>query len=89
MAGQVTVEGESRVYRRQADSGLFCTYNFCPFCGSTVFYVIDARPGKVSVPVGGFGHTAGFQPAAAVYDDRREPWLMIKPTGGLEVEEPA
>ena len=82
---QVEPSGDARTYVRQADSGRTCTYSFCPTCGATVFYTIEMRPGKVSVPGGGFPPNS-FEPSASVYNARRERWIEIRPSGGL-VEE--
>lgn len=80
---QVTVEGDARTYVRRADSGRTCTFHFCPICGSTGFYTLEMRPGFVSVPAGSFGSAQPFEPAVSVYNHVREPWLEIRPAGGL------
>ena len=36
-AGIVATEGERSTWRRQADSGAWLAFHFCPKCGSTVF----------------------------------------------------
>lgn len=74
---QVEPSGASTVYRRQADSGRWCTFNFCPFCGATVFYTIEVRPGKVTVPAGAFAEPNGFQPKVSVYGAQRERWFAF------------
>ena len=56
--GQVTIAGAASRFERLSDEGRWCRYAFCPTCGTTVFYEIEARPGMVSVPAGGFGDVA-------------------------------
>lgn len=74
---QVEPSGPSSVYRRQADSGRWCTFNFCPACGATVYYTIEARPGKVTVPAGVFDERHAFRPKVSVYSAQRERWFAF------------
>src|SRR5260370_26849731 len=50
----VSTEGEHRAFRRQGDSGTWLTYQFCPNCGSTVFWESERTPELLSVAVGSF-----------------------------------
>ena len=53
--GQVTTDGASRQYIRVSDEGgKRAFFSFCPDCGATVFYITEATPGIVAVPVGAF-----------------------------------
>lgn len=76
---QVEPSGESSVFRRQAESGRWCTFHFCPTCGATVFYAIEIRPGRITVPAGAFAEPNAFQPLASVYNAQRERWLAFDP----------
>lgn len=80
---RVTTEGRSSRFERIGDSGGRITHDFCPTCGSTVFYEIDKMPGVVAVPVGAFGDPGFPSPKVAVYEARRHPWAIMP---GLEVE---
>src|SRR3712207_6831567 len=53
-ADRVRVEGWSKDYVRRSDDGEQRTFSFCPECGATVFYRIEAAPDFVAVPVGAF-----------------------------------
>jgi hypothetical protein len=75
--GQVDIEGEYLSFRRVTDAGMRTQYNFCPQCGSTVFYLLQERPGMVSVPAGGFADTAGLWPETEVLPEQRQPWCCI------------
>ena len=55
-AGAVTVEGLSTAFVRIGDEGGTARFHFCPDCGSTVFYRLDAIPGVVAVSVGSFAN---------------------------------
>ncbi len=85
-AGQVQTSGAARTYTRRGNSGRTCTYSFCPDCGATVFYALESRPGRISIPAGAFGEANLFEPAIEVYRARREAWLRFEPSCGLAEE---
>ena len=72
---QISVEGRSTRYARVADSGNTVTFQFCPVCGSTVYWELDAFPDVIAVAVGGFGDPAFPAPAISVYERSRHDWL--------------
>ncbi len=80
-AGCVEVGGDFRTLVRTADSGSTLTYQFCPNCGSTVVYRIDAWPDVVAVPLGAFGDAAFPVPAYSIYERRKRPWAAIAGDG--------
>lgn len=45
----VTIEGNARESVRVADSGNRVTSRFCPDCGATVYYTLDAVPGFTAI----------------------------------------
>ena len=75
----VHAEGEHRTFTRVADSGRQNRFHFCPACGATVFYDLDARPGMVSVPVGAFADPDFPAPTVEVYGERRAGWCTLDP----------
>jgi len=76
-ADAVTVEGQSREYVRVGDEGTSARFHFCPECGATVFYRLDAIPGVVAVPVGAFADPGFPQPRVSVYEVRQHPWVRL------------
>ena len=58
---QVRMEGKATVYARKGDEGGIVTFNFCPVCGSTVYWQIDKDPELIAVAVGAFADP-GFGP---------------------------
>jgi hypothetical protein len=80
--GAVTIEGDSRAYERTGDDGGRATFHFCPSCGATVHYSIDAMPDDVAVPLGAFASHGLPAPTFAVYEARKQPWVEL--TGDLE-----
>jgi hypothetical protein len=73
----VTIEGRSTEYARVGDEGTTARFHFCPECGATVYYRMDAVPGMVAIPVGAFADTGFPQPRVSVYGDRRHPWVVL------------
>jgi hypothetical protein len=73
----VTIEGHSTEYVRIGDEGSTARFHFCPECGSTVFYLLDAIPGVVAVPVGVFANPDFPQPRVSVYEVRKHRWVRL------------
>lgn len=66
-AGKVTVEGQSTPYVRAGGRGRIARFFFCPACGTTVFFRLDADP----------DHVAGSRPPRCRAWTRKHP----RPTG--------
>ncbi len=73
----VRIEGASTVYARVGDSGGVIRFHFCPECGSTVFYRLDALAGFIIVPIGAFGDPSFPAPTVSIYEARRHVWTGI------------
>ena len=73
----VQIEGPSTAYMRVSDSGNRATFHFCPTCGATVFYRLEAVPGSVAVPVGAFADPSFPPPRVSVYEERMHAWTGI------------
>jgi hypothetical protein len=83
---QVTIEGKSTswkfpvagakpvTYRNCMSEG--ATLHFCPVCGSTVYYVLDAAPDIVGVRVGCFTDPTFPPPNISGFEEYRFPWAM-------------
>jgi hypothetical protein len=72
---RVRIEGRSTEYVRVSDDGEPRTFNFCPECGSTVFYSTD--PELIAVPIGAFAEPAFPPPRVSVWESRRHPWVSV------------
>ena len=68
----VKLEGDSRAWETKG-----ATFRFCPACGSTIAFTIDALPGLTAVPVGAFADPSFPPPAFSNYEERRHPWVAI------------
>jgi hypothetical protein len=75
------VTGETKQYTRTGDTNSEITFNFCPTCGSNLFWEAPTiRPDYVGVAVGGFVDPNFPRPTVSLYGRRRHCWLTI-PTG--------
>jgi hypothetical protein len=75
---RVAFEGRAKEYTRVSDAGNRVSYFFCPECGTTVHYKIDAQPGLVAIPVGAFADLDFPAPFLSFYhQSRRYPWVGI------------
>jgi len=73
----VTIAGDATEYVRISDEGEPRRFFFCPACGATVYYIIDATPDVIAVPVGGFADPGFAEPSFSVWESRRHPWVTL------------
>lgn len=73
----VTIEGSSTEYVRVGDEGTTARFHFCPDCGATVFYRMDAVPGVVAIPVGAFADPDFPPPRLSIYEERMHGWVRL------------
>jgi hypothetical protein len=69
--------GEAKLFRRDAASGLTVTFNFCPNCGSTLWWEAERMPDLIGVAVGCFADRDFPMPAQAVWTDEQHHWLQL------------
>lgn len=73
----VTIAGASCEYARTGDEGTTARFHFCPECGATVYYWMDAVPGFIAIPVGAFADPGFPPPRVSVYEERQHPWVRL------------
>ena len=76
-ASAVKVSGRSTEFVRVGDAGTRATFHFCPVCGCTVYYRMEAMPGQVAIPVGAFADPGFPAPTFSVYEERRHAWVAM------------
>ena len=76
-ANDVTISGRSNVFAKAGDSGDKAHFHFCPDCGSDVFYIAEAMPDVVAVPLGAFDDPFFGTPEYSVYEARKQDWVEI------------
>ena len=74
---RVSIAGRHSDYVRSSDDGEPRTFHFCPDCGATVFYTLEALPDVVAVPIGAFADPSFPPPTVSVYESRMRPWLTV------------
>lgn len=79
----VAITGEATRWSYTGESGGTGIFSFCPTCGATIAYTIDAMPGLVAIPLGAFADPGFPTPRLSVWEQRRHPWVAIL---GTEVE---
>ena len=72
---QVTISGKSTQFTRQSDAGRLVSFQFCPLCGSTVYWEAEAIPDHVAVAVGAFADPAFSAPSISAWELRQHHWL--------------
>jgi hypothetical protein len=76
--GQVVLtEGERRAFRRQGESGSWLTFQFCPHCGSTVFWESEQLADLIGVAVGSFADPRFPPPSRTVWTVTRHDWVEL------------
>jgi hypothetical protein len=78
---KVRIEGASKIFTKAGDSGDKAHFHFCPECGSDVYYLADAMPDVVAVPLGAFDDPFFETPAYSVYEGRKQSWVEISGDG--------
>jgi hypothetical protein len=76
---QIAVVGQATTWKRMADSGSLVTFNFCPTCGSTVYWESESFPGFVVVAIGNFADPDFPAPMIAVWEEQRHAWVSPPP----------
>jgi len=73
----VVIRGNSTAFVRTGESGASATFHFCPVCGATVYYRLDAVDGLIGVPVGAFSKADFPAPTISVYEECMHPWVIL------------
>ena len=74
---RVRITGESKAFTRDTASGKKFRQNFCPTCGSTVFFVADLKPGTIGIAVGAFADPTFPAPVRSVWEQTHHGWLGL------------
>ncbi|HKP62878.1 MAG TPA: GFA family protein [Polyangiales bacterium] len=71
----VRIQGRSTTWVRTAESGNQLTFSFCPDCGATVYYRVDAVPEITGVPIGAFADPVFPAPKFSVWESMQHAWV--------------
>jgi len=73
----VTISGQGTEFAIVGDEGTKATFTFCPRCGATVFYVMEAIQDVVAIPIGAFADPTFPAPTVSVYEERKHSWVSL------------
>ena len=73
----VVVRGASTQFVRVGDAGGRAAFNFCPFCGATVYYTIEGNDEHIAIPIGAFAEPSFPGPTVSVYEERIHSWVQM------------
>ncbi|OOG38658.1 GFA family protein [Rhodanobacter sp. C05] len=76
-ASAVTVSGNAKQFVCVGDEGSRATFNFCPHCGSTVYYTMEGDVESMAIPVGAFADPSFPAPSVSVYGGRMHAWVSL------------
>ena len=75
---QITVSGSSTKFSRSSDEDRLVSFQFCPVCGSTVYWEAERFPGLMAVAVGSFADPAFPAPKHSGWERRRHNWVEAR-----------
>jgi hypothetical protein len=70
----VAINGETKTFAVEADSGNTITRRFCPTCGSRLFSENSARPEWLTIAVGAFDDHTWFDPQWVFFKKQQPLW---------------
>jgi hypothetical protein len=84
---EVTIEGKSTAWKFPPANGAgpvtgrTCgdgggTFYFCPVCGTTVYYTVDADTARIGIKVGTFADPTFPPPMIAGFEEYMYPWAL-------------
>ena len=76
-AALLEFRGETRTFKRTADSGKPVEYEFCPGCGSVIRWRVAAMQGRQVIAGGAFDDPSAFEIAGEMYTANALPWARI------------
>jgi hypothetical protein len=74
---RVQVSGAATLFRRSSDSGRYLNLNFCPSCGTTLYWELEAYPDMLGVAAGAFADPALPAPVRVVWTQHRYNWVGL------------
>jgi len=87
---KVKIEGETKAFSRDTgDMGMSLTFNFCPQCGTSIWWpglTEGTFANRIGVAVGCFADRDFPPPTLVVYEKHRHPWVQL-PDGAPAYED--
>ena len=73
----IGIYGDSNSFIKINDSGSKTTRQFCPDCGSTVYWKSEFFDKYTGVPVGAFADPEFPEPSFSVWNQSKHPWVAF------------
>jgi hypothetical protein len=73
----VEIFGESTEFVQVGDSGNGVRLNFCPTCGSTIYWKPEALPSVIGVAVGALAAPDFPAPALSIFERSKHHWVHL------------
>jgi hypothetical protein len=74
---QVTIEGQTKVFDRNGQSGRKVRFYFCPDCGTSLYWEADARPDVYILAVGAFADPNFPAPSVSIFEESKHTWMQL------------
>ena len=71
----ISIQGDHEKFRRTSEKGRWLEFNFCPNCGSTVFWYAEQGPDWIGIASGSFADPDFPEPTWAVFTGTRHKWV--------------
>jgi hypothetical protein len=71
------IEGETRIYERDAQEGRKLRNYFCPTCGSTVYWTLEHRPELYGIAAGAFNDPNFPPPSVSIWEQSKYAWMEV------------
>lgn len=72
----VKIEGDFKIYSRDAQDGRKLHNFFCPGCGATVGWRADLRPGLIGIAAGCFNDRTFPAPQVSIWENSMYHWVI-------------
>jgi hypothetical protein len=69
--------GESKRWRRIAQSGRWLDQYFCPTCSSAVYFYVEFDPNMINIAIGNFADPNFPPPTYAVWNECKHAWVDV------------
>ena len=73
----LAIDGAHKSFERGTESGRTFTTNFCPECGSSVFWELEMRPEHMGIAVGCFADPQFPEPVMTVWAENSHHWVAF------------
>ena len=74
---QVKIEGHTRIFERNGQSGRKVRFYFCPDCGTSLYWEAEARPDMYILAVGAFADPNFPAPSVSIFEESKHAWMQL------------